>query len=111
MAIAREQLAAAQVAHFDETGGRVAGKLHWVHVACNDIWTLFHLDAKRGRVAMDAAGVLPAFGGIAIHDGLVVYRHYEKALHGLCNAHHLREPTGIAELTGQPWIPALGASP
>jgi hypothetical protein len=35
---------------------------------------------------MDAAGVLPGFRGIAIHDGLVVYRQYEKALHGLCNA-------------------------
>jgi transposase len=103
LAIAREQLAAAQVAHFDETGGRVAGRLHWIHVACNDTWTLFHLDRKRGRVAMDAAGVLPDFRGIAIHDGLVVYRQYEKALHGLCNAHHLRELAGIAELTGQAW--------
>jgi len=103
LAIAQEQLAAAQVAHFDETGGRVAGKLHWIHVACNQTWTLFHLDRKRGRVAMDAAGVLPDFRGIAIHDGLVVYRQYDQALHGLCNAHHLRELAGIAELTGQAW--------
>lgn len=101
LAIAREQLAAAQVAHFDETGGRVAGKLHWIHVACNDSWTLFHLDRKRGRVAMDAAGILPSFRGIAINDGLVVYRQYDQALHGLCNAHHLRELAGIAELTNQ----------
>lgn len=103
LAIAREQLAAAQVAHFDETGGRVAGKLHWIHVACNDTWTLFHLDRKRGRVAMDAAGVLPDFRGVAVHDGLVVYRQYDQALHGLCNAHHLRELAGIAELTSQAW--------
>lgn len=103
LAIAQQQLTAAQVAHFDETGGRVAGRLHWIHVACNDTWTLFHLDRKRGRVAMDAAGVLPDFRGIAIHDGLVVYRQYDQALHGLCNAHHLRELAGIAELTGQAW--------
>ena len=101
LVIAREQLAAASVAHFDETGGRVAGRLHWIHVACNDTWTLLHLDSKRGRVAMDAAGVLPDFRGIAIHDGLVVYRQYDKAQHGLCNAHHLRELAGMAELTGQ----------
>ena len=107
LAIAREQLAAAHVAHFDETGGRVAGKLHWIHVACNDTWTLFHLDRRRGRVAMDAAGVLPDFRGIAIHDGLVVYRQYDQALHGLCNAHHLRELAGIAELTGQAWPSGL----
>lgn len=107
LAIAREQLAAAQVAHFDETGGRVAGRLHWIHVACNDTWTLFHLDRKRGRAAMDAAGVLPDFRGIAVHDGLVVYRQYDKAQHGLCNAHHLRELAGIADLTGQAWPTTL----
>lgn len=107
LAIARERLAAARVAHFDETGGRVAGKLHWIHVACNDTWTLLHLDKRRGRVAMDAAGVLPDFRGIAIHDGLVVYRQYDQAQHGLCNAHHLRELAGIAELTGQAWPTSL----
>ncbi len=107
LAIAREQLAAAPVAHFDETGGRVAGRLHWIHVACTDSWTLFHLDTKRGRVAMDAAGILPTFTGVAVHDGLVVYRQYGQALHGLCNAHHLRELAGIAELTGQGWPTAL----
>ena len=103
LAIAREQLAASEVVHFDETGGRVAGRLHWIHVACTDTWTLFHLDAKRGRTAMDTAGVLPTFTGVAVHDGLVVYRQYDQALHGLCNAHHLRELAGIGELTGQHW--------
>jgi transposase len=107
LAIARDQLAGAPVAHFDETGGRIAGRLHWIHVACNQEWTLFHLDAKRGRVAMDAAGVLPTFRGVAIHDGLVVYRQYDQAAHGLCNAHHLRELAGIAELTGQAWPTGL----
>lgn len=105
--VAREQLTVAQVAHFDETGGRVAGRLHWIHVACTDTWTLFHLNTKRGRVAMDAAGVLPRFTGVAIHDGLVVYRQYDRATHGLCNAHHLRELAGIAEATGQVWPTAL----
>ena len=103
LAIARAQLAAARVAHFDETGGRVAGKLHWIHVACNDIWTLLHLDRKHGRVAMDAAGVLPGFRGTAIHDGLAPYHQYNQALHGLCNAHHLRELAGITEQTSQAW--------
>lgn len=107
LAIAREQLAAAQVAHFDETGGRVAGRLHWIHVACTDTWTLFHLDAKRGKTAMDAAGILPSFAGVAVHDGLAAYRRYEQASHGLCNAHHLRELAGMAELTGQAWTTEL----
>jgi len=99
LATAREQLAAAQVAHFDETGGRVAGRLHWIHVACTDSWTLFHLNAKRGKSAIDAAEILPGFAGVAVHDGLVAYRQYEQATHGLCNAHHLRELAAMAELT------------
>jgi transposase len=107
LTIAREQIAAAPVAHFDETGGRVNGRLHWIHVACTDTWTLFHLDTKRGRVAMDAAGVLPGFRGVAVHDGLAVYRQYDQATHGLCNAHHLRELAGIGDLTGQAWPVAL----
>jgi len=92
---------------FDETGGRVAGRLHWIHVACTDTWTLFHLDAKRGKTAMDAAEILPSFTGVAVHDGLAAYRRYEQASHGLCNAHHLRELAGMAELTGQGWTTEL----
>ncbi|MGB7982502.1 MAG: transposase [Candidatus Nanopelagicales bacterium] len=68
--LARGHLASAPVAHFDETGGRVNGRLHWIHVASTDRWTLLHLDTKRGRVAMDAAGVLPSFRGVEVHDGL-----------------------------------------
>jgi transposase len=52
---------------------------------------------------MDSAGVLPSFTGVAVHDGLVVYRQYDQASHGLCNAHHLRELAGIGELTGRHW--------
>ena len=40
---------------------------------------------------------------VAVHDGLVVYRQYDQPLNGLCNAHHLRELAGIAELTRQAW--------
>ncbi|MGH8827404.1 MAG: IS66 family transposase [Jiangellaceae bacterium] len=105
--VARERLAGAEVAHFDETGGRVAAKLRWIHVAATDTFTLYHLANSRGRSAMDQAGVLPGFTGVAVHDGLVTYRQYTNATHALCNAHHLRELAGIGEMTGQGWPTAL----
>ncbi len=103
LALVGKELAGAGVVHFDETGGRVAAKLRWVHVMCTGRWTLYHLDDRRGKTAMDAAGVLPGFTGIAVHDGLAAYRQYDTAEHALCNAHHLRELAGIAQLTGQDW--------
>ena len=42
------------------------------------------------------------FNGVAVHDGLPAYRRYP-VQHGLCNAHHIRELTGIAEAGGQEW--------
>jgi transposase len=98
----REQLSAARVAHFDETGARVEGRLQWIHSASTDRLTLFTVHARRGAEAMEDAGVLPGFTGVAVHDGWAAYRRYG-GTHGLCNAHHLRELTGAAEQAGQSW--------
>ncbi|HXP13873.1 MAG TPA: IS66 family transposase, partial [Actinomycetes bacterium] len=106
----RSQLAAAPVAHFDETGARVAGRLHWLHSACTDRLSLFTVHPKRGRQAMDAAGVLPGFGGVAVHDGWSSYAHYQQATHARCNAHHLRELAGVAALPSQrAWATGMAA--
>lgn len=102
LATTQDALRSAPVAHFDETGSRVAGKLWWVHVACTGELTLYHRASGRGKDSMNLGGVLPGFTGIAIHDGLSSYQGYEMG-HGLCNAHHLRELAGIAEATGAEW--------
>jgi len=63
-----DRIAEAPVAHFDETGLRTAGKLAWMHSASTDTDVLLSVHAKRGTKGMDAAGVLPRFKGVAVHD-------------------------------------------
>jgi transposase len=107
LATVRDQLAAAPVAHFDETGARVAGRLHWIHSASTSLLTLFTVHAKRGKVAMDQAGVLGGFGGVAVHDGWAPYWRYEDVTHALCGAHLLRELDAISEGPGQGWAAGM----
>ena len=103
----RSQLAAAEVAHFDETGGRMEGRLGWIHSASTETLTLLSAHRKRGVEAMIDAGVLPTFRGVAVHDGWAPYRNFTDAEHALCGAHHLRELTAAHE-QDQTW--ALGMS-
>jgi len=100
-------LQAAPVVHFDETGARVAGRLHWVHSASTQLVSWFTVHPKRGKQAMDAAGVLPAFGGVAVHDCWSPYWRYPQATHALCAAHLVRELEEAAELPGQGWAAEL----
>jgi transposase len=94
----RQAVTAAPAAHFDETGFRVAGKLAWVHSASAGNYCLITVHAKRGKQAMDAAGVLPAFRGIAVHDAWAPYDTYQQvAGHALCNAHALRELQAVID--------------
>jgi transposase len=107
LATVRDRLAAAPVAHFDETGARVAGRLHWVHSASTSLLSLFTVHAKRGKVAMQTAGVLPGFAGVAVHDGWAPYCRFEDVRHALCGAHLLRELEAITEEPGQGWAAGM----
>ena len=78
------QIAAADLAHFDETGFRAAGKLHWLHSASTRLHTLLTCHARRGREAMNAAGILPAFTGVAVHDAWAPYDCYPQITHPAC---------------------------
>jgi transposase len=96
-AVARH-LIAAEVVHFDETGFRTAGKLAWVHSASAGKFALFTVHAKRGKDGMTAAGVLPSFAGIAVHDAWAPYDTFGNvAGHALCGAHVLRELVAVTE--------------
>ena len=100
LASLRDQLASSDVVHADETGLRVDASLYWVHSASTAALTLYHLDKKRGT---DAMGVLEHLSGVLVHDGWSPYRKYTAVSHSLCNAHHLRELDGVADVEGQDW--------
>lgn len=98
----KEKLISSTLLHLDETGIRVAGARQWLHVSSTDKLTFYAYHAKRGSGATDEIGILPRFEGTAVHDYRKSYLNY-KCAHSLCNAHHLRELTGILENTGQTW--------
>jgi transposase len=93
----RGNIAASDVAGFDETGFRVAGRLHWVHCARTGKHTLLMVHPRRGRQAMEAMGILPSFTGIAVHDAWAPYDTYGSPDHQLCCAHALRELQAVTD--------------
>lgn len=89
-------------AHADETGLRVAGSLHWLHVVSTKTLTWYGVHKKRGGDAIAHFAILPRFAGRLIHDCLSAYFDLN-CLHGLCNAHLLRELTFLHEVLHQKW--------
>jgi transposase len=102
-----QQLLDAPVVGFDETGLRVEGELYWLHIARAEQLTEYRVHAKRGQEAMEEIGLLPAYAGVAVHDGLSSYFGYRNCTHALCNAHHLRELRFVHEHYGQGWAARL----
>ncbi len=97
----------APVLHSDETGVRRAGQLAWAHVASTARLTHYAIHPKRGQEATDAIGILPAYRGVSVHDGLRSYGAYTQCRHALCNIHHLRELTFVEETSHQAWATKL----
>lgn len=98
----KKAITAAPNVHFDETGQRIGGKLQWLHVSSTARLTYYKRHSRRGKVALDAIGILPEFEGRAIHDGWSAYQKYG-CKHSLCNSHHLRELIAVLEQQKQEW--------
>lgn len=86
------------VCHFDETGIRVEGHLHWQHVVSSPSATYRFVHAKRGTLALESPeSLLPMYTGWAVHDCWASYFRYTSCRHALCGAHLLRELCAVAE--------------
>ncbi len=86
----------------DESGLRVASRLHWLHTVASDQLTWYGVHAQRGLPAFKDHGILTNLMGTAVHD---CWGPYWRLLceHSLCNAHLLRELTFQRETTRQRW--------
>jgi transposase len=91
------------VRHLDETGFRVAGKLHWLHSVSDLAFTHYRVSARRGDVPTCLSG------GTIVHDHFKSYYAHMGAVdaHALCGAHHLRELKAIEEIEKEPWAKAM----
>lgn len=89
------------VVHADETGLRVAGKLHWLHTATTLLYTYFFVHENRGEKALTCnKSILNRFKGWLVHDCWSSYFKFDGFKHAICGAHILRELEGLID-TGQ----------
>ena len=102
-----EQVPQADVVHLDESGLRVQGTLHWLHVASTAQLTCYGVHPKRGTEAMDALGIVGACRQWVVHDHWKPYFTYRECLHALCNEHLLRELKFLWEEEHQLWARQL----
>ena len=103
----KEEIKSSAVAHSDESGVRVEGKLHWLHTTSTLMYTYFYIHAKRGSDAItDACSIIAEYTGTLIHDCYESYFKLTKAKHGLCGAHLLRELAAQIE-DKKPWAQTM----
>jgi transposase len=101
--IIKEKITTSKLAHFDETGMRVLGKLHWFHVACTHKFTYLFVHAKRGKEAIgDSMSIINLCVNWIVHDCWASYFAYNLCKHAICNAHILRELVNLNQ-NGSVW--------
>ena len=99
----KTHLTAQKLLNYDETGIRCEGKQSRVHLATAQSAALFAISSKRGKAGIDVSGVLQRYRGTMVHNHWKPYFQYKDARHALCNAHHLRDLTYLAEQEKEAW--------
>jgi transposase len=98
----KDKIETAPVKHLDETGMRIKGKNHWLHVVSTEEETWYRVSQKRKNIEE-----LGGLKGVVIHDHYSPYYQLEGVEHGLCNAHHLRELKALIEIEKESWAKAM----
>lgn len=95
------------IAHADETGIRVSGKLQWLHNLSTQLYTYIFCHQKRGSDAIESEkSILLDYEGTLIHDCYSSYFKLLQCQHGICNAHIIRELESLKE-SGANWAASM----
>jgi transposase len=94
----RTLLSSAPMLHADETTGRSADALTYVHAACTEYLTLRHVGG-RSATDIEAGNVLCEFTGILVRDGYAGYEHL-RALHDASNRINPASTSRLEKLSG-----------
>ena len=107
-AAGRALIAAAPIAHADETTARAAGALTYLHVACTQFLTVMHV-GDRSKDTIDAGGIWPSFTGVLVRDGYAGYEHLDTIDHAWCGIHLVRDLRAVhdPDPAGQSWAEAM----
>lgn len=106
--IIKSKISSNNVAHADETGLRVAGKLHWLHTATTELYTYLFVHQKRGAGALQSEqSILDKIKGWLVHDCWGSYFKFKQMKHAICGAHILRELQGLIENKNSKWANTL----
>jgi len=97
----------AKVVHNDETGLYAEGVRQWLYVMCITYLNFYTFHRKRGKLRRLKLVYYPSLAALVSTTLWVSYFVNTQCQHALCNAHHLRELTFVAEEMGQAWAKAL----
>ena len=102
--IIKSKIICNDVVHADETGLRVAGKLHWLHTATTLLYTYLFVHEKRGAGAiLSNKSILTDYIGWLVHDCWSSYFNLKNLKHAICGAHILRELQGLMDAGETRW--------
>jgi transposase len=102
--IIKSKIVEQKVAHADETGIRIAGKLQWLHTATSLLYTYLFVHEKRGTGAIQSnKSILAHYYGWLVHDCWGSYFKLKLLKHAICGAHILRELESLVENQQSKW--------